>query len=381
VSAAKRILLVTPFGALGGAEKVLAGLARHLPEHGWEPTCALLQPGPAEEHLQLACPVEVLDSGRIRQVHRGVATVRALRHLARSTGADLVFDNMSTGHLYGGLAARSLSLPAVLWQQIIPNRDFGGPAMTHAWVDRLAARVPAAAVVVHSDLAVAGQRELTPDVPVHKVHQGIDLALARRAEGRGAAIRAGLGLADDEPLVGIVGWLHPWKGQDVFLRCAAEVAAQHDRARFVVVGGPGDAAYEERLRTLAAELGLGSRLTMAGHQSDPYPWFDALDVLVHASWGSPFDLVVIEAMALGKAVVATDQGGTGEVVVVEGESGHLVAPGDHGAMARTVLRYLEDPVHRAAMGAAARARSERFTHAAMAARMAEVLDGVLAGSG
>jgi glycosyltransferase involved in cell wall biosynthesis len=292
-----------------------------------------------------------------------------------------VFDNMSTGHLYGGLAARSLSLPAVLWQQIIPNRDFGGPAMTHAWVDRLAARVPAAAVVVHSDLAVAGQRELTPDVPVHKVHQGIDLALARRAEGRGAAIRAGLGLADDEPLVGIVGWLHPWKGQDVFLRCAAEVAARHDRARFVVVGGPGDAAYEELLRTLAAELGLGSRLTMAGHQSDPYPWFDALDVLVHASWGSPFDLVVIEAMALGKAVVATDQGGTGEVVVVEGESGHLVAPGDHGAMARTVLRYLEDPEHRAAMGAAARERSERFTHAAMAARMAEVLDGVLAGSG
>jgi glycosyltransferase involved in cell wall biosynthesis len=215
-------------------------------------------------------------------------------------------------------------------------------------------------------------------VPVHKVHQGIDVALARRAEGRGAAIRAGLGLADDEPLVGIVGWLHPWKGQDVFLRCAAEVAAKHDRARFVVVGGPGDASFEDRLKHLAGELGLESRLTMAGHQSDPYPWFDALDVMVHASWGSPFDLVVIEAMALGKPVVATDQGGTGEVVVVDGESGHLVAPGDHDAMAEAVLRYLDDPVHRAAVGAAARERSDRFTHAAMAARMAEVLDEVVA---
>jgi glycosyltransferase involved in cell wall biosynthesis len=359
-------------------ERVLAGLARHLPEHGWDPTIAMLQPGPAEEHLQLACPVEVLDSGRIRHAHRGVATVRALRRLARSTGAEIVFDNMSTAHLYGGLAARSLGLPAVMWQQIIPNRDFGGPSMTHAWVDRLAARVPAAAIVVHSDLAVAGQRELTPKVPVLKVHQGIDLATARRAEGRGAAIRAGLGLADDEPLVGIVGWLHPWKGQDVFLRTAAEVAAEHDRARFVVVGGPGDEAYERRQKELAAELGLEARLTMAGHQPDPYPWFDALDVLVHSSWGSPFDLVVIEGMALGTPVVATNQGGTGEVVVVDGETGHLVDPGDHHAMAQVVLRYRQDPEHRAAMGAAARVRADRFTHAAMAARMAEVLDGVVA---
>jgi glycosyltransferase involved in cell wall biosynthesis len=374
----RKVLLVTPYGALGGAERVLAGLARHLPEHGWDPTIAMLQPGPAEAHLQLAAPVEVLDSGRIRHAHRGVATVRALRRLARSTDADLVFDNMSTAHLYGGLAARSLGLPAVLWQQIIPNRDFGGPSMTHAWVDRLAARVPAAAVVVHSDLAVAGQRELTPKVPVHKVHQGIDISTARRAEGRGPAIRAGLGLADDEPLVGIVGWLHPWKGQDVFLRAAAEIAAAHDQARFVVVGGPGDVGYERRLKALAADLGLESRLTMAGHQADPYPWFDALDVLVHASWGSPFDLVVIEGMALGKPVVATNQGGTGEVVVVDGETGHLVDPGDHRAMAAVVLRYLDDPAHRTAMGMAARERADRFTHAAMAARMAEVLDGVVA---
>src|SRR5262249_30706997 len=75
----RKILLVTPFGALGGAERVLAGLARHLPEHGWEPTIAMLQPGPAEEHLQLACPVEVLDSGRIRHLHRGAATVQGVR--------------------------------------------------------------------------------------------------------------------------------------------------------------------------------------------------------------------------------------------------------------------------------------------------------------
>lgn len=379
MTARRRILLVSPFGALGGAERVLAGLARHLPEHAWDPQAVLLEAGPLEDQLaEAGCTVSVVPAGRIREVHRGVRAISAIRRLARTSGADLLFDNMSTAHLYGGVAARTLGLPSVLWQQIIPNRDFGGPPMTHAWVDRLAARVPASAVVVHSDLAVAGQRELTPRTPVHKVHQGIDVEAVRRHAGGGARIRADLGVGD-VPLVGIVGWLQPWKGQDVFLRSAAVVAAEEPAARFVVVGGPGDAAFEGRLRALVDELGLRDRTHLVGHQPDPWSWFDALDVVVHASWGSPFDLVVIEAMALGKAVVATDQGGTGEVVVVEGETGHLVSPGDHRATAAAVLRYLRDPAHRRAMGAAARVRADRFTEAAMARDMARVLDGVLGG--
>lgn len=374
-----RVLLVSPFGALGGAERVLTGLARHLPDHGWDPQAVLLERGPLEERLtQAGCPVSVVPTGRIRNVVRGVRAVAAIRRLARTGRADLVFDNMSTAHLYGGAAASSLRLPSVLWQQIIPNRDFGGPPMTHAWVDRLAARIPASAVVVHSDLAVAGQRELTPRTPVHKVHQGIDVDAVRRHAGAGARVRAQLGVGD-APLVGIVGWLQPWKGQDVFLRAAAAVAAHEPAARFVVVGGPGDTAFERRLHAVVEELGLVDRTHLVGHQPDPWSWFDALDVVVHSSWGSPFDLVVIEAMALGKAVVATNQGGTGEVVVIEGETGHLVAPGDHRATADAVLRYLRDPVHRAAMGAAARVRADRFTEAAMARRMAEVLDEVLSG--
>lgn len=374
----RRILLVTPFGAMGGAERVLTGLARHLPDHGWDPVAAVLEPGPVADQLRAAgAEVEVLPSGRIRQLHRGLATIRGLRRLAREQHVDLVFDNMSTAHLYGGPAARSLGLPSVLWQQIIPNRDFGGPPMTHAWVDRLAARVRADRVVVHSDLAVAGQRELTPRTEVRKVHQGIDVEAVRRFEGRGAAIRDRLGVAPDVPLVGIVGWLQPWKGQDVFLRAAAEVAARHDGARFVVVGGAGDEAFERRLHELVGELGLDGRVDLVGHQSEPWSWFDALDVVVHASWGSPFDLVVIEAMALGKPVVATNKGGTGEVVVLDGETGHLVDPGDHHATAVAVLRYLEDPAHRAALGAAARQRADRFTDAAMTAAMAEVLDEVV----
>ena len=374
----RQLLLVTPFGAVGGAERVLAGLARHLPDHGWGAEAILLEPGPVEDLLADAgCPVTVVPSGRIRELHRGVRAVAAIRRAARRTGADLVFDNMSTGHLYGGLAARSLRLPSVLWQQIIPNRDFGGPPMTHAWVDRLAARVPTSAVVVHSDLAVAGQRELTPRTPVHKVNQGIDVEAVRRHAGGGARVRAELGVGD-APLVGIVGWLQPWKGQDVFLRAAAAVAAEDGDARFVVVGGAGDAEFEQRLHGLVGELGLGDRTHLVGHQSDPWSWFDALDVVVHASWGSPFDLVVIEAMALGKAVVATNRGGTGEVVVVEGETGHLVDPGDHRATAAAVLRYLRDPAHRTALGAAARVRADRFTEAAMARDMAAVLAEVLA---
>jgi glycosyltransferase involved in cell wall biosynthesis len=195
---------------------------------------------------------------------------------------------------------------------------------------------------------------------------------ARR--GAGASIRREAG-CDGGPLVGIVGRLEPWKGQDVFLRAAARVVAEHPAAAFAVVGGvtPGKREeYASELRALAGELGLDGRVHFTGHAMDVFPWFDALDVCVHATHGEPFGLVLVEAMALGKPLVATALGGPVEIVE-EGVSGLLVPPGDDEAMARAISGVLSDAGLAARLAEGGSRRALEFTDERMAASFAGLL--------
>jgi 2-polyprenyl-3-methyl-5-hydroxy-6-metoxy-1,4-benzoquinol methylase len=108
------------------------------------------------------------------------------------------------------------------------------------------------------------------------------------------------------------------------------------------------------------ELGIADRVDFVGHQDDVYPWLDAIDVVVHASLGEPFGLVVVEAMALGKPVVATAAGGPVEIIE-DGVSGILTRPGDVAALAGAVEGLLGAPTTALALGARARERAREFS--------------------
>jgi len=365
----RSVLLVSPGATPGGAERALAGLARRLPEAGFRPLVVLLQRGPFESWLaEAGCPFRVMPAGRGRQVHRAAATVLRLGRLVRASGVEAVISNLGKGHCYGGPAALA-GVPTIMWQQGIPlaNR-----------FERAASLVPAAAVVASCDQAVAAQRHLTPGRRVVKIPPGCAIEEIEARRGGGGAIRQALGW-EGSPVVGIVGRLERWKSQDVFLRSAAQVAQERPDVRFVVVGGAvlgWEGSYPAELEALARDLpGLAGRVHFAGHQEDVYPWFDALDVVVHASYGEPFGLVLVEAMALGRPLVATAAGGPVEIVE-DGVSGLLVPPGGPGAMARAVLRLLSDPGLAARLGAGARARATRFSDTQMAANFAALLDEV-----
>jgi glycosyltransferase involved in cell wall biosynthesis len=360
------VLLVSPSAKPGGAERVFAALARELPRHGIETHAALLEHGELEDWLRRdGVPSAVVAAGRTRQVHRFARTVAHLRSLARD--ADAVVTSTAKGHLYGGLAAAAARRPAVWWQHDVPRRN---PFQLAA------ARVPAAAVVCVSDAVAHAQRRATPRRRVVTIPNGLPIEQIRAAAGRDA-IRAELGW-NGSPVVGIVGRLQPWKGQETFLRAAARVADTHPSARFAVVGGAilgweGD--YPQRLETLAGELGLGERVHFAGHQADSWSWLDACDVVVHASSDEPFGLVVVEAMALGKPVVAAAEGGPAEVVESE-RSGLLVPPRQPELLAAAVQRVLDDEQLSARLRAGARERAEAFSEELMAQRFAELLSEV-----
>jgi glycosyltransferase involved in cell wall biosynthesis len=184
-------------------------------------------------------------------------------------------------------------------------------------------------------------------------------------------VRAALD-AGDLPLIGIAGRLAANKQQDLFLRAAARVAAEQPDARFVVIGGDilgTEGEYAAALPALADTLGIGDRVVFAGHQAHAYAWIDALDVLVHAAAREPFGLVLVEALALSRRVVAIDSAGPGEILA--GGHGLLVAPGDADALASAIARALADP----APPAGGPARAQDFTDTRMARAFADVLDG------
>lgn len=361
----KRALLISPSAAPGGGERALLSLYRRLPEVGFEPSMVLLQHGPFEDWLvDAGCTYTVRDAGRFRYLHRTAATVR---RLASDAGAaDVVVSNQSKGHVYGGLAACLARRPAVWWQHGVANRSR---------IEYAAARVPCSAVVCSSEPAADAQRRATPRREVRLIHLGTDLSQVRDARGAGAAVRQARGWGAG-PVVGIVGRLEPWKGQDVFLRAAARIARARPDVRFAVVGGAvlgweGD--YPASLHRLAAELGIADRTDFTGHQESVYPWFDALDVVVHASIGEPFGLVLVEAMALGKPLVAAASGGPLEIVEPE-VSGLLFPPGDDEALADSVLRVLGDAALAGRLGQNAPSRAERFSDQRMAESFAALLD-------
>lgn len=365
-----RVLLLSPTAKPGGAERGLAALARRLPDFGVEPEAIVLEQGPLEEWLREAgCPTRVLTSGRLRQIPKTMGVVRAVHAEIRSHSAEVVLSSHAKGHLYGGLASVAAGIPAVWWQH-----GFAGRTL----IDRVAAAIPAAAVVCYNDEAVSAQTRSAKRRRVVKIHGGVPVADVAARRGSGAAVRRARGW-EGSPVVGIVGRLQPWKGQELFLEAASRVAKLRPDARYAVVGGAilgweGD--YPERLRQLSRELGLGDRVHFAGHQADPYPWMDAMDVFVHASFGEPFGLVLVEAMALGKPLVATAFGGPTEIVQ-DRLSGMLVPPGRPEAMADAILAILGRPDLAASLGQGAVKRAGAFSEERMAESFATLLQRVL----
>ena len=145
--------------------------------------------------------------------------------------------------------------------------------------------------------------------------------------------------------------------------------AEHPEARVAVAGrGPDHELLEARARA----LGVGHAFHLVGETNGPMPLLAGANIFVSASWAESFPYNVLEAMAVGLPVVATDVGGTGEAVE-DGVSGLLVPPRDPGALAGAISRLLDDPELRRRFGQSGRERvAGQFTVEAMVEGTLEV---------
>ncbi|MFL6281342.1 MAG: glycosyltransferase family 4 protein [Vicinamibacterales bacterium] len=182
------------------------------------------------------------------------------------------------------------------------------------------------------------------------VHEGIDIDRVERAEP--ANLRGELWLPHQAPIVGNVAALVPHKGQRHLIEAARAVVQQVPDARFIIAGeGELRPALERQIK----EYHLEKHVLLAGFRPDVLSVHQAFDIVVRSSVTEGLGTSLLDAMAAGKPVVATRVGGIPEVVA-DGQTGALVAPRDHDAMAAAIVRLLNDQTLRRQMGDAGRAR-------------------------
>lgn len=373
---ALRVVMVQGAAQRAGAEVVLLGRATNLRAFGVEPTVAFLANGPfVDEARALDIEVEVLADApaRVRHPWRVPSQVRALARFARDRGADVVEGCGEKMSIWAGHAGRIAGAASVFQLHDGPLRS------TSTTVTQLAmAASPRDVAVVPSRwMAAAFRRRLGMSTMV--VPNGLMLdSLPERA----ADVRSEFAWSPAHRVVAMPGRLEAWKGHHVFLRAAALVAQRHPDVRFLVVGGAlygRDEEYADGLPRLAAELGIADVMVFTGHRADALQLMAAADVVCHCSTApEPFGMVLIEAMALRTAVIATRGGGPDEIID-DGRTGLLVDPGDHHQLAGALTRVLTDAGERSRMvDAAAQQVRESYTAEAMARSMASVYRRALA---
>jgi glycosyltransferase involved in cell wall biosynthesis len=167
-----------------------------------------------------------------------------------------------------------------------------------------------------------------------------------------------LGIPVDASLVGICGEIQETKGQELFIKAAAEVSEKLPNTHFILIGG-GLPEYLRHLIDLTSSLGLGDKFHFTGWRSDIPEIFRELHLVVIASNQEAFGLTAIEGMATGLPVVATRCGGPEEVIEHK-RTGYLVAIDDHADMAQQIVKLLSSAELRQGMGRAGRERTEQF---------------------
>lgn len=368
-----RILYLDHTGELGGAERVLLDVLPRLDRRRIEPILAASPEGELLDRAR-ALGIEVVPLGLdeaartlsreawgldpLGFVWRARGYLNEARRLAgvmRDRRIQAVHSNTLKAHMLAGLAARLAGRPLVWHMHDLPSTR----GDTRNLLDRMARLANPDIIAVSAAVAA----DLSPRMRARTrvVHNGLDLAAFDRATLAGGPplpLPAG-----DGPVIGAISYLIPWKGHEVFLRAAQRMLAVRPELRFTIVGEPIFQWRDERdrLEGIARELGVADRVAFTGHREDVPAVLAALDLFVMPSLFEPFGRVLIEAMAASRPIVATRAGGVPEIVL-DGETGLLVPPGDDAALAEAALALLADPARARRLGDAGRRRvAEAFT--------------------
>lgn len=341
---AKRVLYVIATLDPGGSEKQLVELILRLDRREFAPRlCCLTRGGPLEACLTGAgVPVQVLG----KREKCDLAAFHRLATLMRRFRPHIVHTFLFTSDAYGCAAAVATGAPVIVSSRRSTD-PWKGPL--HRMVDRAVGAFCDAVIANSSAVREVCVRGGIAADKVVVIRNGIDLG---RFQPRGRSRENWLRIAPGRRAIGFAGRLVPEKGLEYLLQAMERVATEFPEALLLVAG-------DGELRPSLAHAHRDSEhVGFLGHVEEMDGFYRALDIFVLPSLWEGLPNAVIEAMASGLPVVATDVGGTGELIR-DGETGLLVAPRSAEAIAEAVCRLLRSPSERQTMGRAARAFVER----------------------
>lgn len=302
--------------------------------------------------------ISVPQMGRRVSPARDAAALRTLARVLREGGYHVVHTHMTKAGVLGRLAARMAGTPVVVHTLHGPAFHAHQPPYVRRAViglKRMLGRRTDHVVTVSQRLADdAVNAGIVPRGRISTIYSGMELEWFTGAGAERDGVRAALGIPAAAPVAGVVARLVPLKGHDLLLDALPRVVRAVPDARFLLVGGgPLRPALEARVRA----MGMAGHVVFAGEvPRERVPgMIAAMDVLVHTSLREGLARVLPQALAAGRPCVALDLDGAPEVVV-PGETGWLVRPGDAAGLADAVAAALADPEARRRMGEAGRRR-------------------------
>jgi glycosyltransferase involved in cell wall biosynthesis len=278
-------------------------------------------------------------------------------------------NNDASCNMAAALGARLAGLPTVLHA-----RGFNTDTRGNRWVlGTLKHCMPVSSAVERGLLALGFPPEKSTVIA-----EGLDLQ-AFHPRPADPALRAALQIGDDEAVITLVGGLVDWKGQDVLLDATPRILARYPRVHILLVGAAygRDASFAQAIGARAADPALQGRVRLLGARNDVAGILALSDIVLHTSTKpEPFGRTFLEGMALGRAVIAANEGGPLDVID-DGVDGLLIRPRDPQLLADAVVRLLDNPQLRTTLGVNAAIKAREYSIERHAAAVCTVMDAQL----
>ena len=326
-----RILHVSSARTYGGGERHFVDLARGLSARGHEIFVAY-RPTSEWKHELDFLPRQNHFKVSIRNSF-GVLSAIRIADFIRENRIEIVHAHVARDYIPASVSALASGTKFVLTRHLmLPLKSF----------NRFALKNVSKTIAVSDGVAVE-LKKLFPRDKVVVIHNGIDVA-DRQIENREQLrqdFRTFHGLPNDVPLVGTLGELKELKGQREFVLAAAEIVKEIPDCRFVIVGRDNsiDKNFRRDIKRLTGVLGLEDKFLWLDWLEDTRPFHAGLDIFVSPSRSESFGLAMLEAMASGTAMVATETEGAKQLL---GINGGLVAIEDPVALAKAITKVLSD---------------------------------------
>lgn len=371
-----RICHIAKATGISGSEKHLTILLPELAKAGWD-VCFIMLVEPNNPVTEF---VRRLEAGGI-QVTRVV--IRAdidplliwqLYRLFRREKYDLVHTHLIHADLYGTLAAKLARVPLVMSTK--HNEDtFRYNSFLNFLNRTINGQVDHAIAISESLKRFTVEKEGVNQTKITRIYYGLnpDSLLQDKPD---YSVRREFSIGVSDPLVGVIGRLTVQKGHRYLLEAFSKVVSAVPSAHLLVVG---DGPLRRGSEDLAERLGMASRVIFTGWRDDVQRILRALDVVVMPSLWEGFGLVLLEAMAAAKPIVASRVGAIPEIVI-DGETGLLVPPKDVKALAQGIVTLIHNPEMAYEFGERGRDRlARKFSTQKMVERTQQVYESLSGG--